>query len=106
MEAHNYVGDRDFVGVASVTVDGHPLDPRTDINNHGPGLEWGYGGSGPAQLALAILAYEYGDEKFAERWHQEFKRHVIAGLFRDQFILTSEEVRRKMDMVINLNRPK
>jgi len=29
---------------------------RSDLFNHSPtGFEWGYGGSGPAQLALAIL---------------------------------------------------
>jgi len=33
------------------------LDPRLDLRNHSPtGFEWGYGGSGPAQLALAICA--------------------------------------------------
>ena len=40
-----------------VTVDGRPLDPRLDLCSHSPsGFEWGYGGSGPAQLALALLA--------------------------------------------------
>jgi len=44
-------------GVASVTVDRLAIDPCTDIKSHSPsGLEWGYGGSGPAQLALAIVA--------------------------------------------------
>ncbi len=34
-----------------------PLGPRLDLANHSPdGFSWGYGGSGPAQLALAILA--------------------------------------------------
>jgi hypothetical protein len=47
----------------SVEVRGHgstrtrPLELRLDLFNHSPtGFEWGYGGSGPAQLALAILA--------------------------------------------------
>lgn len=32
------------------------LDPATGIRDHSPsGFEWGYGGSGPAQLALALL---------------------------------------------------
>lgn len=36
---------------------GYPLPLRLDLFNHSPdGFEWGYGGSGPAQLALAILA--------------------------------------------------
>ena len=41
-----------------VTVDGDPLDWRASLAlpNHSPtGPAWGYGGSGPAQLALAIL---------------------------------------------------
>ena len=41
----------------------YPLDARRDIRNHSPdGFEWGYGGSGPAQLALAILADAVGPE--------------------------------------------
>ena len=33
------------------------LNGHHDIRNHSPsGFNWGYGGSGPAQLALAILA--------------------------------------------------
>jgi len=35
----------------------YELDPRNDIYDHSPtGIAWGYGGSGPAQLALGILA--------------------------------------------------
>jgi hypothetical protein len=38
-------------------VNGDPLPPRLDLFNHSPaGFDWGYGGSGPAQLALAMLA--------------------------------------------------
>jgi hypothetical protein len=33
----------------------YPLPRRNDVSNHSPdGFEWGYGGSGPAQLALAL----------------------------------------------------
>jgi hypothetical protein len=40
-----------------VTRDRRKIIPRLDLFNHSPtGLEWGYGGSGPAQTALAILA--------------------------------------------------
>lgn len=39
----------------------YPLPLRLEIRSHSPtGFEWGYGGSGPAQLALAILADHFG----------------------------------------------
>jgi hypothetical protein len=67
--------------VAEVTVDGRPLSPRLDLWNHSPtGFEWGYGGSGPAQLALALLAHHTGDDEVAVTLHQEFKRLVVARL--------------------------
>lgn len=57
-----YIGTRDPKnGEASVLVvdDGgksHDLPTRKEVYNHSPtGLEWGYGGSGPAQLSLAML---------------------------------------------------
>jgi hypothetical protein len=60
------------------------LRPRRDLFNHSPtGFEWGYGGSGPAQLALAILADALGDDERAVRLHQRFKFSVIGNLDRD-----------------------
>jgi len=54
-----YKGTRTERGCV-VTVDGRPLDPRNKVRNHSPdGFEWGYAGSGPAQLALAILCAHY-----------------------------------------------
>lgn len=42
----------------------YPLADARHIRNHSPsGFEWGYGGSGPAQLALAILADYLGPAK-------------------------------------------
>ena len=59
-------------------VNGSPLPLRLDLWNHSPtGFEFGYGGSGPAQLALAILADCCGDE-LAVKYHQAFKWAVIA----------------------------
>lgn len=49
-----YEGKRAY-GQTFVTVNGRALDPRFDLRFHSPdGFEWGYGGSGPAQLALAL----------------------------------------------------
>jgi len=73
-----YRGIRDSGGACKVTVvtDGResPLRLRLDIRNHSPtGFEWGYGGSGPAQLALAILADATGDDDYAQKMYQDFK---------------------------------
>jgi hypothetical protein len=116
-----YLGIRTPDGCV-VTVDGKPLNPRLDLFNHSPtGFEWGYSGSGPAQLALAILVdhcrhvvaelYEQtgqamtldGDplsradalravDDMAIRGHQHFKALVVAGLPRDGWALGASDV--------------
>lgn len=82
----------------SVDADGtgrdvRPLPIRHDLRNHSPaGFEWGYGGSGPAQLALALCADALGDDQGALAVYQEFKRCVLVGLMGDRWELTVEEV--------------
>jgi hypothetical protein len=55
-----YIGDRLKEGCEVYVIQNgkrYPLPRFEEIANHSPdGFEWGYGGSGPAQLALAILA--------------------------------------------------
>ena len=59
----------------------YPLQGRQDIVNHSPtGIAWGYGGSGPAQCALAILIDYLGDEERARTLYQNFKFKVVARL--------------------------
>ena len=49
-----------------------------DIINHSPdGFNWGYEGSGPAQLALAILI-KFSKKQVAIDNYQQYKRDVIA----------------------------
>ena len=87
-----YEGLRRFY-VVDVTVNGRPLNPRLDLYNHSPtGFEWGYCGSGPAQLALAILADHLGDDEQAFNLYQRFKWAVIAELPRKRWTLTSENI--------------
>lgn len=91
-----YQGRREGHAV-DVTVNGRPLNPRLDLWNHSPtGFEWGYGGSGPAQLALALLADHFGDDDEAVEWHQDFKRAVVAKLNHREWALTSETIQRIM----------
>ena len=82
----------------SVTVDGQPLNARFDLVEHSPtGFEWGYEGSGPAQLALAVLADHLGEDDKACELHHNFKRGVIAKLRRNGWTLTSEDVEKALD---------
>lgn len=70
-----------------------PLDPRFDLRRHSPaGFEWGYGGSGPAQLALALCADALGDDEQAENVYQEYKRCVVALIESDDWTLTVADV--------------
>lgn len=88
-----YTGARQGSSDTDVRVNDRPLDPRFDIVNHSPtGFNWGYCGSGPAQLALAILANEYGSG-FAQYHYQAFKFSVIALLNRDRWTITSDQIR-------------
>ena len=87
-----YHGKRTGYAV-DVTVDGRALDPRFDLWNHSPtGFEWGYGGSGPAQLALALLADHFANNQKALEFYQRFKFAVIAGLRARQWTLTDREI--------------
>ena len=70
-----------------------PLRWRLDLRNHSPtGLEWGYGGSGPSQLALAILADALGDA-FAVEHYQAYKWDVIARMPYDGWEISEINVR-------------
>ena len=87
-----YEGRREGYAVI-VTVDKRRLNPRLDLWNHSPtGFEWGYCGSGPAQLALAILADHCGNDKQAFNFHHRFKWAVVAELPRRRWTLTSDEI--------------
>ena len=98
-----YSGERiidDEAGTAElvVTVTGahgtRPLHPRLDLRDHSPtGFEWGYGGSGPAQLTLAILADLLGDAAATRQYH-DFKFAVVARLPYNRWELTAADVRR------------
>ena len=63
--------------------------PSQAVRNHSPtGFAWGYGGSGPAQLALAILMDQRVPPRIAERFYQSFKRDCTSRLPDDKFRLS------------------
>jgi hypothetical protein len=93
-----YTGRRDKHGNCVVRViehgDSRALRQRCDIANRSPaGFEWGYLGSGPTQLAIALLADATGSDEVALQLHQRFKFHVIVKLPRNRpWHLTDREI--------------
>lgn len=87
-----------------VFIGGEELTPyySQSLRNHSPdGFNWGYSGSGPAQLALALLihfsAYSLGEQvkkvmEFALCHYQAFKFNVIATLPQSDFELDGNEI--------------
>lgn len=69
------------------------LRRRDDLMNHSPtGFEWGYEGSGPAQLALALLAHHTQDDAKAVSLHQAFKRDIVGNFARSGWNLAASEI--------------
>lgn len=76
--------------------DGEPAklgpEPSQKLYNHSPdGFQWGYGGSGPAQLALALLLDATTDPDTALAHHQAFKWSKVAG-WGEKWSITREEI--------------
>ncbi len=89
--------------VITVTVDGEPLAPRLDLRalSH-DGYEWGYVGSGPYQLALAILAHELG-EKRALGNYRSFCETTIARLKMDRWVLEGDQIELSLQGVVEVD---
>ena len=60
----------------------HTNVPHAIVHHSPTGMEWGYGGSGPADFALNIL-YLFTDRETAFNLHQEFKREFVATMPRE-----------------------
>lgn len=85
---------RDDKGGMLVYCGNTKLDPAPSLKlrNHSPdGFAWGYSGSGPAQLALAMLLH-FTDQDFALANYQQFKTDVIATLDKEGFEMDETEV--------------
>lgn len=81
--------------IVTVIADGvrKELDPRFEIRNHSPtGFEWGYGGSGPAQLSLALLADHFEDDFKAQKIYQDFKFKIIVRFDQGEWKLTTDDI--------------
>lgn len=86
-----YQGDRTLDGI-KVTVDGQPLDQRTDLKTFSTnGFEWSYEGPEPAQLSLALLSDHLGDDEAALAQCDAFMKAVVAN-FNNEWEMTSEDM--------------
>ena len=90
-----------------VGYDTHTNVPHLVVHHSPTGYEWGYGGSGPADLALNILEWHLRRERYrgetlpcfegrcfrlAWHLHQDFKRDVIAACGRQEAHIPLETV--------------
>lgn len=89
-----YIGKRDGVKAAVFVDDKElPLDPSLKLRDHSPtGFEWAYAGSGPTQLALAILLDVTDNPELALAHYQDFRNEFIATANYEGFVLTELEI--------------
>jgi len=98
--------------VGAVIENGKNLNPLTHVVMHSPtGFEYGYGGSGPSDLALSILVDYFGESKLwkktmvhdfptvskkeleassSVKHYQEFKQDFIQNRGRNEWFVISE----------------
>ena len=100
-----FVGIRDVGGICHLYLrDGDDLreispNRSQEVYNHSPdGFDWGSGGSGSRQLALAILLEVTGDDDRALNLHHDFEFQVVARLPNDHWTLATQKVQ---EWVIN-----
>jgi hypothetical protein len=77
-----------------------PLDikPSQELSNHSSEFQWGYGGSGPTQLALAILLDATRCPQEALEHCQQFKEEFVS-TWGESFEITEAEI---LEWVTNL----
>ncbi|OUN01358.1 MAG: hypothetical protein BAA04_07000 [Firmicutes bacterium ZCTH02-B6] len=87
-------GGESTIAVTVNDAQAHPTALKHIVCHSPTGMEWGYAGSGPADLALSILAHYLGEEDAVERYlHSSNWVHMEQPVairlhheFKDQFI--------------------
>ncbi|MGH9238783.1 MAG: DUF6166 domain-containing protein [Vicinamibacterales bacterium] len=98
-----YVGERLTDGSCRVYIE-QPETPRVRLYHrssgvsHSPtGFEWGYGGSGPAELARALVKDVTGDQEPPAHLYQRFKFRVVGALPQAGWRLSEDEIREHLE---------
>lgn len=100
-----YTGRYKEDGNAEVLIEvwpGHTVELTPGISRyiykHSLEFSWGYGGSGPAQLALALLVDATHSSLIAQRNHQQFKDAYVATWPQDgAWEISRSEIRRWLE---------
>ena len=87
------LGDVDIVLSRGVDNEAVANIPQRKVLHSPDGFEWGYGGSGPADLALNILLC-FTDEHSAEWLHQPFKREFLCAMPARGGVIPAWKIRR------------
>lgn len=91
-EAESLTGYPDDV-VLWRTLEGEAQASVPHVSRHSPtGIEWGYGGSGPADLARSILL-TLADRSTADALYQRFKAEVVSAVPEVGGVLRAADVR-------------
>jgi len=88
-----YRGQRyKFDAWITVSEPGHRTRLLKQRGHHSPtGFEWGYGGSGPADLARSLLHDATGEQP-SETLYQAFKWGMITSLQHETWTLTQDQI--------------
>lgn len=92
--------DPTFGRVRALVVDGEDTYPLPHLKYHSPdGFEYGYGGSGPSDLARSIVGDLLGTKQPSPRLYQKVKWELIANVDqeRPRFLIREEDVRRVIE---------
>jgi hypothetical protein len=88
-----YCGLRTDSGPAVWIEDGRVRRDLPHVVRHSPtGFNWGYGGSGPADLALSLLIDALGRRRKAQQLYQAFKWDIVARLPYTEWTLSRVDI--------------
>lgn len=74
-----------------VTVNGKLLSFYRHVLDVSEDFEWGYGGSGPTQLSMALIMDATGDAELAYNLRHQFKQEVVK-YFSDNWAMTDDDI--------------
>ena len=85
--------EKDTGSDVEVTVNGKPLKHR--IYHSPTGFNWGYMGSGPADLARSIL-WDYLGKEPSRPLYMDFKVHFVSG-WKDEWKFSSKRIKQWLE---------